>query len=197
MTAAVWQFEHSLAFLWDWNESGPFPALARAVEISGHASLWTDRQMQHGAGAPVPWVQGLTYSPERGVVCVSPPGVWWRFWALAGWPGLCRTTSGLSIPQCEDAEVACGNVFLRDIVMHLLIWSFRKLLAHHLRPVCISLSELRESLRFASWIQMVLKFEIDLGAQCLLLVQIMAVFPCKPFALNVERVTPCGNWGDS
>ena len=79
MTAAVWQFEHSLAFLWDWNESGPFPALARAVEISGHASLWTDRQMQHGAGAPVPWVQGLTYSPERGVVCVSPPDVWWRF----------------------------------------------------------------------------------------------------------------------
>ena len=59
MSSTVWQFEHSLAFLWDWNENGPFPALARAVEISGHASLRTDRQMQRGAGAPVPWVQGL------------------------------------------------------------------------------------------------------------------------------------------
>ena len=124
MSAAVWQFEHSLAFLWDWNESGPLPALVRAVDISGPASLRTDRRMQHGAGAPVPWVRrwGGTYSQERGVFAgaLKASGgdseLWLVDLAFVGQPLRAIQT----IPKCVDTEVACETL-LKDIVMHFFI----------------------------------------------------------------------------
>ena len=123
----MWQFEHSLAFLWDWNGSGPLPALVRAVDISGPASLRTDRRMQHGAGAPVPWVQrggggGGAYSQEGGV-CRTPKvsggdsEPWLVDPAFVGQPLRAIQT----IPKCVDTEVACETVFLKDIVMHFFI----------------------------------------------------------------------------